>query len=329
MTPLGSSLRRRTFLALPAVCVLFFAVTSLWNFLAERRWDRDHPVPGDFYSVEGKQAHLVCMGSGSPTVLLESAASARYTQWRKVQPDLSKITRVCSYDRAGHGWSQPRSGPRDAETIARELHSLLDHAGVVRPFIYAGESAGGLYVREYAREFPSEIAGVALIESSSPWQIDELPGFRASWEEDKHSFQRSLCIDRLKVWSGWERVFGRCRSQGGDVDCRPAYVDEDENELIYFETSSRQAGRLSSLGKIALLVITSKKETEDKVQGAVWNKEQESSKLLSPWGWRVIARESGHIVPIDRPDIVVSEMTRMISFLRGGRQPPFGSTTVN
>jgi pimeloyl-ACP methyl ester carboxylesterase len=317
------------------ICLLFLAMLSIWNVVAETHWGHQHPVPGDFYSIEGKQMHIVCTGAGAPTVVLESAASARYTQWRKVQPELSQVTRVCSYDRAGHGWSEPRNGPRDAETIARELHGLLDHAAVQRPFIYLGESAGGLYVREYAREFPADIAGVGLIESSSPQQIDELPGFRTSWEEDKRDGRRSLWKDRLRVWSGWERLLGHCRSQARDVDCRPAYVDMDENELTYFEMSSRQAGRLDRFGKVPLLVVTGEKEiatgrtTEGSAQGAVWDREQETSKSLSPLAWRVIARGSGHIVPVDRPDLVIAEVKRMISYLRGGPMPPFGSTTTN
>jgi pimeloyl-ACP methyl ester carboxylesterase len=292
-------------------------------------------VPGDFYSIEGKQMHIVCTGTGSPAVVLESAASARWLQWRKVQPELSHVTRVCSYDRAGHGWSEPRNGLRDAETIARELHSLLDHAAVERPFIYAGESAGGLYLREYAREFPAEVAGVALIESSSPQQIDELPGFRACWERDKRKAQRTLWTDRLRVWSGWERLRGHCASQN-NADCRPAYVDMDENEFIYFDMSSRQAGRLKSFGNIPILIVTGEKEIMagktakdmDRAETAVWNSEQEASKSLSPLSWRVVARGSGHIVPIDRPDLVIAEITRMIGYLRGGTGPPFGSTTT-
>ena len=166
----------RPAVAMSATLVLIFLSLSAWNIFVEERWSQQHPVPGDFYFVENKQMHILCTGSGSPTVVLESAASARYLQWRRVQPALSRVTRVCSYDRAGHGWSEPRQGPRDALTIVQELHALLDRASVERPFIYVGESAGGLYVREYAHEYPNELAGVGLLDSSSPQQIDELPG---------------------------------------------------------------------------------------------------------------------------------------------------------
>jgi pimeloyl-ACP methyl ester carboxylesterase len=317
-----------------AACMVFFTLTSLWNVVAENRRKRQNPAPGDFYSIDAKPMHLVCAGTGAPTVVLESAASARWTQWRKVQPLLSQVTRVCSYDRAGHGWSDPRSGPRDAETIVRELHTLLDRANVKRPFIYVGESAGGLYVREYAREFPADVAGVALIDASSPQQIDELPGFRTSWEADKRKAPQKLWEDRIAIWSGWERLLGHCTNPANAVDCRPAFVDMDENELAYFETSCHQAGRLNSFGNIPLLIITAEKSimagktAEESAQGAVWEREQEALKSLSRMSWRVIARGSGHIVPIDRPALVIAEMTRMVTYLRGGPAPPANTTAT-
>jgi len=328
-----------------SICALFLLIISLWN-LAAAKWQHErNPVPGNFYTIEGLQMHIECSGTGSPAVVMEAAASAPWSLWRKVQPELSQMTRVCSYDRAGHGWSDPRKGSRDSETIVRELHSLLDKAGVKRPFLLAGHSAGGLYVREYAREFPAEVAGVALIESSSPHQLDEVPGFRAAYEEDKRDAQRELWEDRLGVWSGWERLLGHCSVSAKDfpgwvgqynaMACRPDYVDTDECELPYFEESFKQAGRLISFGSIPLLVISRDPNlrkagmTERQMeQQPVLAREQEASKSLSPLSWRVIARNSGHMVPLERPDVIVAEITRLINYLRGGPAPPFGSTAT-
>ncbi len=327
-----------------AICILLLLALSFWNLAAAKLLHHRNPVPGDFYAVDGLQMHIDCSGTGSPAVVMEAAASAPWSLWRKVQPELSQITRVCSYDRAGHGWSEPRKGPRDAETIVRELHSLLDKAGVQRPFVLVGHSAGGLYVREYAREFPSDVVGVALIESSSPRQIDELPGFRASYEKDKQDAKLELWEDRLRVWSGWERLIGQCHVNAekfpgwaGQYDamaCRPDYVDTDECELNYFEESSKQAGRLTSFGRIPLLIITRDPDFREGIsprgvaQIPVWEREQEGSKSLSPLNWRVIARQSGHMVPLDRPEVIVTEMTNLIAYLRGGPAPPFGSTAT-
>jgi pimeloyl-ACP methyl ester carboxylesterase len=238
----------------------------------------------------------------------------------------------------------PRKGIRDAETIVRELHSLLEQAGVKPPFVLAGHSAGGLYVREYAREFPNEVVGAALIESSSPQQIDELPGFRTAYEQDKREAKLGLWKDRLRVWTGWARLLGHCHVSAKDfpgwaaqydaMACRLQYVDTDECELNYFEQSSKEAGRLNTLGSKPLLVISRDPGLQEGISPRslaaipIWDGEQEASKALSPLSWRVIARNAGHAVQHDRPDVVVAELTHLIDYLRGGPAPPFGTTTT-
>lgn len=331
---------------LAAFCALFLPALSLWN-LAVNKWQHAHnPVPGNFYIVDGRQMHIYCSGAGSPTVLIETGAGATWLGWQGVQSQLAQVTRVCSYDRAGHGWSEPRSGMRDAETIVRELHALLDHAGVERPLVFTGHSLGGLLAREYAREFPAEIAGVVMIDSSSPRQLDELPGARASYEQDKRDFFRQLFWERVRVWSGVERLIGNCHDEpskelqhlAGQYDalmCRPAYVGGADSEFPDFDQTCNEAGRLKSFGNVPLLVISQDPDRKDdnpkeqRFAGKhIWNQEQENLKSLSPLSWRVIARNAGHAVHHDRLELVVAEMTKLIAYLRGGPAPPFGSTAT-
>jgi pimeloyl-ACP methyl ester carboxylesterase len=210
----------------------------------------------------------------------------------------------------------------------------------------AGHSAGGLYVREYAREFPTEVAAVVLIDSTSPLSLDEVPGFRASYEQDKRNATREMWEDRLLVWSGWERIVGHCSVSPKDfldwtgqydaMACRPQYVDTDESELSYFEQSCEDAARLISFGKIPLLIVSRDPDLPRAgmtgcqiARESVWNREQEELKSLSPLSWRVIAHGSGHMVPQNRPDVIIREINLLISYLRGGPEPPFGSTTIN
>src|SRR5205814_7126586 len=105
--------------------------------------------------------------------------------WYGIQRDVAGTTRVCAYDRSGLGLSEPRTGTRDAETIARQLHELLTRAGVSQPLVLVGWSAGGYYVREYAREFPAQVAALAFIDVSVPELFDESQEERASLEADK------------------------------------------------------------------------------------------------------------------------------------------------
>jgi hypothetical protein len=185
-----------------------------------------------------------------------------------------------------------------------------------------------------------------LIDSSSPQQIDELPGWRRSYEADKHDFVRQLRWEKLRVWSGWERLMGRCHDTPSrelryladqyDAEmCRPEYVGGEDTEFMYFETTCKQAARLSSFGNVPLLIVSQDPDRRREGMTAnaiaelpVWAREQETSKSLSPLSLRVIARGSGHGVQHDRLDLVVAEMTRLIGYLRGGPAPPLGTTAI-
>lgn len=340
-----ATMLRATGIPVGSFVALLFASSLLNLAVAEWKHARN-PVPGNLISVYGRQMHLYCTGTGSPTVVMEAAASATWLAWRRVQPELSQFTRVCTYDRAGHGWSEPRPGLRDAEAVVRELHLLLNQAGVQPPLVLTGHSAGGLYVREYARQFREEVVGVVLIDSSSPRQLDELPGWRASYEQNKRDYAGKLRWEKLRIWSGWERLMGRCGIGSseeseyfvGQYDallCRPGYVGGEESEYIYFEETCKQAARLTSFGNVPLLIISRDPDlqgetsnADEKAMEQAWHREQEAMKSLSPLSWRVIARGAGHGVHHDRLDLVVAEMKLLIGHLRGGAAPPFGSTAI-
>jgi pimeloyl-ACP methyl ester carboxylesterase len=116
--------------AIPAL-TFFLLLLALSLFkLADTRWQRAKHGTRPVLSGVRKANAPELLGAGTPTVVIEAGASANSPGWQGVQSQLSRLTRVCTYDRAGHGWSEPRTGLRDAETIGRELHSLLDLAGV-------------------------------------------------------------------------------------------------------------------------------------------------------------------------------------------------------
>ena len=343
----GRSLLRRIGLVLGTMagaCLVFVLGLSIWN-LAVVHWQQAHiNLPGALYSVEGRQMHLYCSGAGSPTVVIETGVGSTSLGWYLVQERLSSLTRVCTYDRSGLGWSEPRDGPQDSETIARRLHILLNDAGVPRPLLLVGHSGGGLYIREYTREFPDEVAGLVFVDSSSPRQMDELPGFRAGYEDDMRHATHDLWIDRMRVWSGWERLMGNCKGRPdkgfekyADLydakECRPEYVDTDFPGYRDFEAAAEQAGRLTSAANKPVLVLSKDSHRSGMDEKAVaeapfWDREQEELKSLSPQSWRIIARGSGHTIFKERADLVVAQLTLLINYLRGGPAPPFGTTTT-
>jgi pimeloyl-ACP methyl ester carboxylesterase len=128
-----------------------------------------YPPPGKMVSIGTHDIHLNCVGSGSPTVVFESDLDQYGSlSWVPVQERIGELTRACSYDRAGILWSEPGPLPRDGETIARELHTVLDAAGEEGPFILVGHAFGGAYVRIFAGMYPDDVSGMVLMESSHP-----------------------------------------------------------------------------------------------------------------------------------------------------------------
>src|SRR5271157_270906 len=126
---------------------------------------------GRSVDVGGRSLNLDCSGSGSPAVILESGGGGYGGYgWRVVQAEVAKFTTVCWYDRAGEGWSDPAPTPRNSTTIVHDLHELLQRAPVAGPYVLVGHSIGGEYVRVFTAKFPSEVAGVVLVDSTHPDQ---------------------------------------------------------------------------------------------------------------------------------------------------------------
>jgi pimeloyl-ACP methyl ester carboxylesterase len=129
---------------------------------------RGYLPPGQLVKVDGHLMHLYCTGEGSPTVILEAGAYSYSTEWYWVQQQLSSTNRVCSYDRAGYGWSEPVAGSRDGLQLVHELHDLLQAANVPGPYVMAGHSLGGVTDPIYAAEYPGEVLGLVLVDSAIP-----------------------------------------------------------------------------------------------------------------------------------------------------------------
>ena len=127
---------------------------------------RGYPPRGQLYNVDGHQMHLVCMGEGSPAVILQAGGLDESLAWYWVQRQLAAYTQVCAYDRPGLGWSEPVAGPRDALTIDGELHTLLAQAGIPAPYVMAGHSHGAVLTRIFAAQHPDEVVGIVLVDSS-------------------------------------------------------------------------------------------------------------------------------------------------------------------
>jgi len=123
--------------------------------------------PGQLVDAGGFRLNLYCMGSGSPTVVFDSGWGDWAPAWSKVQPEIAKWTRACSYDRAGAGFSDPGPMPRTSVHIAEELRTALHHAGIGGPYILVGSAFGGDNVRTFADLYMDEVTGLVLVDADS------------------------------------------------------------------------------------------------------------------------------------------------------------------
>jgi pimeloyl-ACP methyl ester carboxylesterase len=175
---------RRVLLALIVALLVLVGAGAMYQTVATELDKRAYPPPGQLVDVEGHRLHIACSGSGSPTVILEAAADMMSADWGWVQPEVAKTTRVCAYDRAGMGWSDPGPQPRDAQQITNELHLLLSKANIPGPYVLVGHSAGGLYVRLYADQHPNDVVGMVLLDPGHPDMVARIPALEAKDRAD-------------------------------------------------------------------------------------------------------------------------------------------------
>jgi len=161
--------------AVAALVVLLAIIGFTYEQLGRNREAQHRFRIGRAVDIGGRTLNIACSGEGSPAVIIMPGAGGRFGgyggyNWRKVQPEIAKLTRVCWYDRAGEGWSDPPPAPPTIASITNDLHELLQRAPVPGPYIPVGHSIGGDFARIYAGRFPAEVAGLALVDSANPDQ---------------------------------------------------------------------------------------------------------------------------------------------------------------
>ena len=147
------------------VGVLIALVTPIPIF-AQRNTSTPYPPPGRLVDIGGRKLHLLCSGQGTPTVILVAGGGAFAIDWALVQPKVAGTTRVCSYDRAGLGWSDPGPADETVEETIEDLHRLLKVAGEKQPYVLVGASIGGIFIRAHQHAFPEEVAALIFANSS-------------------------------------------------------------------------------------------------------------------------------------------------------------------
>jgi pimeloyl-ACP methyl ester carboxylesterase len=250
----------RRWLLYPALAVLgLVALGGAYETVAETTTSNPAPSTGRTYVVDGHRLYLNCVGSGSPTVVLFNGHGARTPSWAWVQSMVARQTRVCAYDRAGQGWSGNAPGRQDGHELAADVHGLLSAADVAGPYVLAGHSVGGTYALAYAMDYPKETAGVALIDSASPYQFDlpDYPGFYSMFRRagallpsvGRAGIPRLMSLSPGKLPSEADRAARAFYSS-------PRELRANHAEFLQLRTVFDQTKALTSLNGKPLFVLT-------------------------------------------------------------------------
>ena len=333
-------------IALSVVVLLAGAVAGSTSFNAiARLWFRAHnPPPGETYTVDGRKMHTDCTGSGSPTIILDAGLGNDAAIWAKVQPGLAKSTRVCSYDRAGYGLSEARPGPRDADHIAAELHGLLVEAKVTGPVVLMGHSIAGMYIRDYATRYSENVAGLVLVDRSTPMQQDN-PAIKPMMGKGPPPW--AIVVAEPAFIAGVPRLLGKCSHATPGLDAHDSQLQGEEfcgmhvqaplGESGNFERSGLETVHTGPYGALPILIFShdpvkaqSTANSTQKMADEAWSQMQEDLKKLSTRSRRIIARGSSHYIQIDRADLIEKEVPLFISQIRSTAPQPtdYGSTII-
>jgi pimeloyl-ACP methyl ester carboxylesterase len=165
--PVLSRTVRRIAMVAVVVVTLCALAGATYQGVATALERRRFPHPGRLIDVGGRQLHVYCIGEGAPTVVLEAGATSFSVAWARVQPEIARTTRVCSYDRAGLGWSEAGDKPFDARAVPDDLRRLLDASGEHAPHVLVGHGLGGAYARLFAGRYTDQVAALILIDPPS------------------------------------------------------------------------------------------------------------------------------------------------------------------
>jgi len=250
------------------------------------------PSQGNLVKVSGYEMYLHCIGTGTPTVIMEAGYNDNSGTWSLVQPELAEVTRVCTYDRAGLGKSEPGPEPRDSYQIIKDLHTLLTNAGIEGPYVLVGHSLGGIYMRLFADYYPEVVVGLVLVDSAhvdDPRRSKEiLPPESLNESESLRSIREYLA-----------------------------------NPLTFPEIPGR-IFMPGSLGDMPLVVLSVPKQQRGEdlpvefrdALDEIWVDLQEEWALISTRSTHILVFESSHFIQKDQPAQVIDAIKQVVEDAR-------------
>ncbi|MFK7802306.1 MAG: alpha/beta fold hydrolase [Anaerolineae bacterium] len=314
--------------------VLLFIVLGAVGCIYESRGSaaerEKYPPPGTLVEVDGRMMHIHCEGSGSPTVVLDAGQGGWSVSWSEVMPAVSQITQTCAYDRAGYGWSDPANDGRTPQEIADDVIMLLDAAEIDGPIILGGFSYTGLSTRLAAAQNPDLIKGMLLVDPATEFD-NEISG--------PELLQQQQSAVGIFQFFGLMARMGVVRLLDPEEMAPSApFIPENalEPEIYYsfvaepawWETSTKEfVNRLNDdvlqdirtngqIPDIPLVIIGAESVSEDESEFVELSTEHlaalETLAAQSSQGQYILADNSTHEVPRDRPDIIIEALTNLV-----------------
>ncbi len=303
-------------LAMSAALLTGITLLSAWNETRSEAVDAlAYPPSGRLVDVGGFRLHLDCVGRGSPTVVIDAGLGGWSTPWHSLQNAVAGSTKVCTYDRAGNGYSDPGPLPRDAAHFADELHTLLQRAGIPGPYVLAGHSLGGLTVRVFAHRYPQDVAGMVLLESMSPQGTGGPVPTTASQAPGVNLLATAARLGLVRLlWDPLGFSEGLPPQDVGAYTARsvtPRAFETMSDEAAGIPASLAQAAEVTTFGDLPLTVLS-----RGLNQDPVWMAGQRALLGLSSNSRQVIADHSGHNLELDEPQAAAATLVQMVEQLR-------------
>jgi pimeloyl-ACP methyl ester carboxylesterase len=261
--------------------------------------------------------------------VLDAGLGAFSLDWAAIQPQIATSTRVCAYDRAGLGWSEPGPLPRSPQQFADELHLLLTNAGVEGPYVLVVHSISGKTARLFASQHPNDVAGMVLVDARHE-SVDEhlTPEQIAAEDAQQQRFQNMIGwmakfgLVRLLWAPAWPRVLPgsenltpETRTAIGVLQARPRQIENALAEGQGRMQSDTQLRRTAPLGDIPLIVLASAQSIDHL---SFWKDAQQIMTGLSP-NSRLVVAPGGHAVHFEQPALVVESIGQVVDAARTGQ----------
>ena len=319
----------RIVLGLLALIILLAATGATYEAIMSAGDTKRYPPPGQLVDVGGHRLHLHCVGQGSPTVVLDAGLGAFSLDWGAVQPQIATSTRVCAYDRAGLGWSEPGPSPRSPQQFATELHALLTNAGVEGPYVLVAHSISGKTARLFASQHPNDVVGMVLIDARHE-SVDEhlTPEQHAAEATQQRRFQNMINwmakfgLVRLlwapawpSVLPGSENLSPDTRTAIGVLQARPRQIENALAEGRARTDSNNLLVTAASLGDTPLVVLAAAQNVDHM---PVWKEAQLIMAGLSSDS-RLIVAPGGHAIHFEQPELVVESIGQVVAAARTGK----------